>query len=249
MGEMITMKIYLIRHSSTEGNLKKRYIGRTDESLCPEGEILLKERLATGLYPEADRVFVSPMKRCIQTAQILYPSQKLIVIDEFLECDFGKFENKNYEELKAVPEYQRWLKSGGAMRFPEGESRESFTKRSLAGFERALLMCEYDKKMPEGRYRSVSGKTESELLSAAFVVHGGTIMSIMERYAVPKGTYYDFQIGNGEGYELILADDITAFGRIYSGLDTGRSGAALSSGADDRTFDRMDGKNYKRLSA
>ena len=149
---MITMKIYLIRHSITEGNLKKRYIGRTDESLCMEGETLLKERLAKGMYPEAGRIFVSPMKRCIQTAQILYPSQELTVIDEFSECDFGKFENKNYEELKDMPEYQRWLKSGGAMRFPEGESKESFTKRSLAGFERALLMCGCDKQMLEGRY-------------------------------------------------------------------------------------------------
>lgn len=246
---MITMKIYLIRHSITEGNLKKRYIGRTDESLCMEGETLLKERLAKGMYPEAGRIFVSPMKRCIQTAQILYPSQELTVIDEFSECDFGKFENKNYEELKDMPEYQRWLKSGGAMRFPEGESKESFIKRSLAGFERALLMCGCDKQMLEGRYKPVGGKAASGFSMAVFVVHGGTIMSIMERYAVPKGTYYDFQIGNGEGYELILADDFAAFGRIYSGLNTGRSGVALSSGADDRIFDHMDGKNYKRLSA
>ena len=28
------MKIYLIRHSITEGNRRKRYIGRTDEPLC-----------------------------------------------------------------------------------------------------------------------------------------------------------------------------------------------------------------------
>lgn len=255
MGEMIAMKIYLIRHSITEGNLKKRYIGRTDEPLCPEGEVLLKEHLAAGVYPEADKIFVSPMKRCIQTARILYPSQELTVIDELSECDFGTFENKNYEELKDLPEYQKWLQSGGAMRFPEGESKENFTRRSLAGFERALLMCGCNKKTLEGRYGSagkckpVGQKAASELMSAVFVVHGGTIMSIMERYAVPKGTYYDFQTGNGEGYELILADGFSAFGGIYSGLDTGRSGVALSSGADDRTFDCMDGKNYKKLSA
>jgi alpha-ribazole phosphatase len=32
------------------------------------------------------------------------------------------------------------------------------------------------------------------------VVHGGTIMSVMEKYAVPKGNYYDFQVKNGQGY-------------------------------------------------
>ena len=36
------IQLYLIRHSMTAGNLKKRYIGRTDESLCPEGIVLLE---------------------------------------------------------------------------------------------------------------------------------------------------------------------------------------------------------------
>lgn len=225
------MKIYLIRHSITEGNLKKRYIGRTDEPLCPEGGALLRKRLSRGVYPDADIIFVSPMKRCIQTARILYPGRELTVIDELSECDFGRFENKSYEELKDTPEYQRWLDSGGAMRFPSGESKESFSKRSLKGFETALEMCGSDK------------------LSAIFVVHGGTIMSIMEKYAVPKGAYYDFQIGNGEGYELILADDLAASGGVYPGFDIRRSGVALPSGADDRHPDHMDGKNYKRLFA
>lgn len=242
------MKIYLIRHSITEGNLKKRYIGRTDEPLCPEGETLLKKRLARGVYPEADRIFASPMKRCIQTAQILYPGRELIRIDELSECDFGMFENKNYEELKDTPEYQSWLDSGGAMRFPEGESKENFSKRSLEGFERALGMCRCDK-LPESGCTPAYGKAILEISSAVFVVHGGTIMSIMEKYAVPKRDYYDFQIGNGEGYELVLEDDAAAFSGLYSGFDTGRSGMALSPGADDRSSDCMDRKNYKRLPA
>ena len=31
-------KIVIIRHGKTEGNTKKRYIGRTDEGLCNIGE-------------------------------------------------------------------------------------------------------------------------------------------------------------------------------------------------------------------
>ena len=37
------MKIVLIRHGATKGNLEKRYIGRTDEDLCGEGIKKLKE--------------------------------------------------------------------------------------------------------------------------------------------------------------------------------------------------------------
>ena len=38
------MKIYLIRHGETKGNLKKKYIGRTDEKLCREGRIKLENK-------------------------------------------------------------------------------------------------------------------------------------------------------------------------------------------------------------
>ena len=36
----------------------------------------------------------------------------------------------------------------------------------------------------------------------ALIVHGGTIMAIMERYALPKGGYFGYQVGNGEGFVL-----------------------------------------------
>ena len=36
----------------------------------------------------------------------------------------------------------------------------------------------------------------------ALIVHGGTIMAIMERYALPKGGYFDYQVGNGDGFVL-----------------------------------------------
>ena len=54
------MRVILIRHSKTAGNLLGRYIGTTDESLCPEGIALLKQKT----YPLAEALYVSPMKRC-----------------------------------------------------------------------------------------------------------------------------------------------------------------------------------------
>lgn len=225
------MKIYLIRHSMTAGNLKKRYIGRTDEPLCDEGIELLEKRCRDNLYPRVDRIFVSPMKRCVQTAQIIYPDQTAVVIGNLAECDFGKFENKNYKELDGLPEYQEWIDSNGTLPFPGGESRESFRKRSLSGFLEALAMC-------DGKETAV-----------AFIVHGGTIMSIMEQYAFPKGEYYDYQLENGEGYELDLEDDVTGADRVCSGSHTGRSEVALSSGENDRSSDHGNRKNYKKLSS
>ena len=36
----------------------------------------------------------------------------------------------------------------------------------------------------------------------AVVAHGGTLMAIMEKFAVPVGGYFDFQAGNGEGFVM-----------------------------------------------
>ena len=64
------MKIYLIRHGKTKGNLEERYIGRTDEPLCEAG----RENLKKYQYPQVESMgLTSPMKRCMQTAETIYP--------------------------------------------------------------------------------------------------------------------------------------------------------------------------------
>ena len=109
------MKIIFIRHGKTAGNLEKRYIGTTDESLCDEGKSEIKGRA----YPDVRRVICSPMKRCIETAALIYPDIKPFICNDLRECDFGDFENKNYSELNGNADYQRWIDSGGEMPFPD----------------------------------------------------------------------------------------------------------------------------------
>lgn len=180
------MKIYLIRHGKTAGNLKGRYIGRTDESLCVTGREELKKRR----YPEADLIFVSPMKRCIETAKILYPGRTYLQIEELRETDFGIFEGHTYQELFGNKLYQEWIDSGGTMPFPEGESRENVRRRCIEGFQKVLRIS-----------------SEEKAKKIVLIVHGGTIMHLMEEYAVPKGDYYDFQIKNGEGFLLEMSSE------------------------------------------
>ncbi|MGN0666847.1 MAG: histidine phosphatase family protein [Huintestinicola sp.] len=172
------MNIYLIRHGKTAGNLEKRYIGRTDEPLCSQG-ITELEKLHFETTPDA--VVSSPMKRCLMTAELLFPNVRVMICPELCECDFGDFEGKNYPELNGDTDYQAWIDSGGAMPFPNGESPEAFKARSIKGFLSSL-------------------KKIGEKSTAAFVVHGGTIMSVMERFSASGGGYYDFMVPNGGGY-------------------------------------------------
>lgn len=173
------MKWILIRHGQTQGNLERRYLGcHTDEPLCDQGVQFLK----IAKYPRVSRVFISPMLRCRQTAQLLYPNLVPEVVEDFRECDFGTFENLCYEELNGRADYQRWLDSGGEIAFPFGESRREFVARCVRAFEKLLSL------QPEQ--------------DCALIVHGGTIMAIMEAFALPKGSYFDFQVPCGAGYAL-----------------------------------------------
>lgn len=201
------MKIYMIRHGATKGNKEHRYIGVTDEPLLPEE----KQLLAKKTLPSVARVYVSPKKRCLETAAILYPDCQPIVKERLTECDFGEFENCNYEELNGNPFYQKFIDSMGMSGFPQGEDRMTFQKRVVSGF---LEIMEKER----------SHKNED----IAFVVHGGTIMAILDfcqrssEAAVPfyglgncdsrlswqgvfghgktSHLFYKWQVGNGEGY-------------------------------------------------
>lgn len=127
-----------------------------------------------------------------------FPGKKLNIIDELAECDFGEFENKNYQELDGNEHYQSWIDSGGLLPFPGGESREEFKRRNVTGFQKA-----------------VNGCLRNGISLAALVVHGGTIMNVMEEYADEDRSFYDWHVQNGKGYEVEIDPELWKKGRKF----------------------------------
>ena len=169
--------IFFIRHGATEGNLRRRYIGRTDEPLCEAGIAQVKALQKRGL--SVNRLFVSPMLRTRQTADILFPKMHYTVVDGLAETDFGRFEGKSADKLSDDPAYQAWVDAMCLTPIPEGESVTDFKTRCCEAFAETI------KNVPDGS-------------RVGFVVHGGVIMAIMEPYARPKKDFYAYHIGNGE---------------------------------------------------
>lgn len=184
----IEIELTFVRHGMIKGNMEHRYIGKTEEALCAKGREELKGKKAH--LRDADKdvkvVFVSPMRRCLESAEILYPGKKYVAIPEWREMDFGLFEGKNYKDLEGNADYQKWIDSNGTLPFPGGESREKFKKRVEQGF---LKMIQILKENEEKPYR------------AAAVVHGGTIMALLS--LIDGGDYFSYQVKNGEGYRCI----------------------------------------------
>ncbi len=176
MGKELT----LIRHGMTESNKQWRYLGRTDEELCEEGILALEKDVAAGRYGSVRQVFASPMRRCRQTASILYPGQEPVLVPEWVEMDFGIYERKKFDELKEDAQFQEWISNRMETTPPGGESIGEFAARCRAGFER------------------VKGQLSD---STAFVIHGGTIMALLSIYC--GGDYASYRVDNGGGYACV----------------------------------------------
>lgn len=173
--------IHWIRHGQTASNKEHRYLGLTDERLSVEGKMCLCQNA----YPEVELLFSGAMKRCTETANIIYPNQEVYVIPSWTEMDFGRFEGKNYQDLNGDPDYQAWIDSGGTLPFPEGECRTDFIKRSCEGFEQ---LKEYVQRYAKEHKRYPK--------NIGCVVNGGTIMAVLS--SVLGGDYFDYQVKNGE---------------------------------------------------
>lgn len=167
----------MIRHGPTRGNREGRYIGRTDQPLSPEG-IALAEQL--GGDPGVERVYVTPLIRTRQTAAILFPKARQIVAEGLREMDFGRFEGKNARELEGDPDYRTWVDGGCKAPCPGGEGYEDFSRRV------------------RGTFLDIMSQAGGE--TAVMVVHGGTIMAVMEGFARPGRDFYAWHVEGCGGY-------------------------------------------------
>ena len=167
------------------GNIDRRFVGITNEPLTDAGAESIRKRREAEEYPDVDLLFISPMLRCIQTADIIYPKMQQIVVDNLREMNFGIFENKNHAELDGNPEYQAWLDAGGREDFPGGERIDVFCDRVMQGFEEIKIIC-----------TDYARKNNRDSVSVALIVHGGTIMAIQSRLGICD--FYDKMFNNGD---------------------------------------------------
>ena len=185
------MELILIRHGTTQGNLERRFIGTLDVPLTPQGEELARQVGPT--LPRVEHIYRSPLMRCRQTAQLLWPEVEATVIQELRETDFGPFEGKNHEELKDDPLYQAWIGQGDRLNFaamPVGETAQQVVERVSIGL----------------------GKLAKDAAARGFervgvVSHGGALMGLLSQYGRPEREYYGWMCPNCGGFRAALNPD------------------------------------------
>lgn len=119
-------KIYLLRHGIPVLD-EPRCIGITDIPLSEDGKRQAK-KIAEWLSKKGMRkVYSSPLKRCVETAEIVaerlnIEKSEITICRDFREINVGEWENRKFSEIKKSKEYEERGKNIGYYVLPGGES-------------------------------------------------------------------------------------------------------------------------------
>ena len=119
------MNMYLIRHAQTTMNaVGKVFSGSTDVPLSEKGRATVRAMSANHLWERIERVFVTPLTRTHQTADILFGDRiERTVVPELAEVDFGDYEGKIRDSSNADdPVFYKWVHDPENLTFPNGEN-------------------------------------------------------------------------------------------------------------------------------
>lgn len=188
---MKTFTVYLYRHGITKGNLNAQYIGHTDLPLTSDSVLQLRNIKAHCHYPQVSAVFTSPLKRSVDSANIMFPKNNPLVINELIEYDFGEFEGLTAEKLKDNDDFKAWMQGDMNSRPPFGESNAEFIHRVCSAFEKI-----------------VDGLIKTQTETAAIVCHAGVLMTILSCYGLPEAPMAHWQMDPGYGFKLRITPSL-----------------------------------------
>lgn len=150
-------RLFLIRHGRTSWNKQKRYCGRLNVGISPEGG-QQAQKLRTKLVNICfDKIYCSTQKRALQTARIIFDGAQITTASALREIDFGVLEGMGYKDIMRTygKVYKSWIRNPYENRIPGSEPIGSFKTRVVSCMKKIV--------------RQNKGKT------LAVVSHGGVI--------------------------------------------------------------------------
>ena len=166
----MSIKLLLIRHGESDGNVQRKFSGFQDVDLTEKG-IWQAKRLARRLERvQVNAVYCSDLKRARHTAEIIFGDRgkDIVVSPNLREINFGAWEGYTFEEVKSKFGYgdefnhlMENIKPEAAI--PQGESLVDLNDRVMAELNNLLKKHE---------------KTDKDK-TIALVCHGGTIRVIL----------------------------------------------------------------------
>ena len=135
------MEIVLIRHGESTANALSPenaiFCGRFDCPLTEKGEDEARSLRGRAELENADAVFVSPLRRTVQTA-VLFGAENIITDARLTERTMGDFDGRKVREIMENPAYRRYFEDENYKYFrasftqsaPHGESYADVSRRA-----------------------------------------------------------------------------------------------------------------------
>jgi broad specificity phosphatase PhoE len=190
-------EIFLLRHGATP--LTDRYVGASDIELSDKGKKEISSQGASISRHTFSTIFCSPLKRCVQTGELLKLSQDIIYDARLREIDFGKWEGKTFAGIvRTSPDLvNAWCRGESSFGFPEGEKLADFHKR-IGDFADTV------QSLPSGK--------------VLIITHGGVIRHLICRFLnLPYHNYLYFKVECGK----LTMIEVHSEGGILSALNRG----------------------------
>jgi alpha-ribazole phosphatase len=123
--------IVLCRHGVTETNIAGRFLSRTDVPLSPLGIAQCRHLQIELEAFDFERCLVSPMRRCLETREIVAPQPPFEIEAALREIDFGTWEGETLEWLQANDPLELAHRRRDPVHFrpPQGESFADVAQR------------------------------------------------------------------------------------------------------------------------
>jgi len=126
----VEKRLLLLRHASHAASHQHRFLGSTDIGLALHG--LIEAASIAPLIREyrPERFFCSPLRRCIETIELISPLHVEINPD-LREMDFGRWEGMTFDQIQqSDPDAVRqWAAYDPGFSFPGGERISDFLTR------------------------------------------------------------------------------------------------------------------------
>ena len=180
MERSVGKRFILIRHAPVVSD--GLFYGSRDVACrCPTAKEI--EKIGANI-PDNFNLYVSSAKRCLTTAEYLFPNVKPLALDKLREQNFGSWEGIPYEKIPNIGTLSST--ELGEFRPPEGES---FNEMSL----RVKLV-----------FKEILEKNGSQV-SSVIVAHAGTIRAVLS--TLVGDSALSFQFDNLSISEFIFLTD------------------------------------------
>jgi len=128
-------ELILARHGETVWNVEKVYRGRTDVNL---DEVGIKQAELLGKHLsnwELEAIYSSPLRRAIDTANIIARYQKIgvLIAEGLIDFDYGEWQSLPEQRAKRLYPtlHDEWHNNPHKVKMPGGESLKDVKKRAI----------------------------------------------------------------------------------------------------------------------